>query len=400
MKTYYKTTIALGIALAFSASNAALAMEKDWKFHEDKWQEVISYGAVPIANESSGEWGPWSEFIQPAAGPAVPFLGQAEGDLYRPIPPVIPPILDTCPAGAACGYAIYKNKGGYEVSTLGYNNGENNGYYHGYYPATFIAYPTFGEPEDLYWHSWYKGQKGTLEGNFSLAPLDLNSPIDPPVLSESGDLKGHYYIPPSWSWLDPSGSASRHDESGGAYIDGELTSKAADQTADGYFKIYAYMQGGRVSECDGDCWSKTKVEGLYIAGYPTALAYMDTLRVNGAEATYKGYEILSHGFVKINVQFGPGTWNGRWYGPGFDAGGTVKMANIMSDPSKFSPNVVSGGVQGTFYGAGAQALAGVTDVTLSPNYGSDLRMVQPRDNIRHVDLFATKLVVPKPTKPE
>jgi hypothetical protein len=76
------------------------------------------------------------------------------------------------------------------------------------------------------------------------------------------------------------------------------------------------------------------------------------------------------------------------------------MANIMSDPSKFSPNVVSGGVQGTFYGAGAQALAGVTDVTLSPNYGSDLRMVQPRDNIRHVDLFATKLVVPKPTKPE
>jgi len=71
MSTYYKTTIALGIALAFSASNAALAMEKDWKFHEDKWQEVISYGSVPIANESSGEWGPWSEFIQPAAGPAV-----------------------------------------------------------------------------------------------------------------------------------------------------------------------------------------------------------------------------------------------------------------------------------------------------------------------------------------
>lgn len=389
MKTYYKTTIALGIAIAFSASNAALAMEKDWKFHEDKWQEVISYGTVPIANESAGEWGPWSEFIQPAAGPAVPFLGQAEGDQYRPIPPVIPPtppvVFDTCPAGAACGYAIYKNKGG----NVEYrSSGENSHYYNGYYPATFIAYPTFGEPDEGKW-----GTKGELDVNFSLAHLNGSNPSDPaPALSDSGDLSGHYYIPPSWMWwLDPSGSASRHDESGGAYIDGELTSKAADQTADGYFKIYAYMQGGGVSEYRGDGGSKTSVEGLYIAGYPTAGAYMDTLRGGFATARYEGREILSGGKVGINVQFGYGTWDGTWsgsgYGKAFGAAGTVTGNQIQSDPSKFSQNVISGQVQGTFYGATAQALAGVADVTLAQKCGPD---------VRHVDLFATKLVPQKP----
>ncbi|GAO35244.1 hypothetical protein SCT_0628 [Sulfuricella sp. T08] len=422
MKTYYKTTIALGVALAFSASNAALAMEKDWKFHEDKWQEVISYGSVPIANESSGEWGPWSEFIQPAAGPAVPFLGQAEGDLYRPIPPLpTPPVIDTCPAGAMCGYAIYKVKG----DKVEYRSYSEYGQYNGYYPATFIAYPTFGEPEGWlvkekvwvkdkhgghYEYVWVeKGTTGTLDVNFSLAHLNGSNPADPlPVPNESGNLSGHYYLPNSGAGY---GNASLdvpysyHDTE----IDGTLTKKAGYQTANGEFAIYAYMNGGSSVKCWSECGSLTSVEGYYIAGYPTALAYMDASRVGNVTARYEGNEILSGARVGINVQFGPGTWDGAWsssghystYVPAFGANGTITGANIQSTAVNTAANgyQVQGQVQGTFYGAAAQALAGVVDVTFSQKIVPDTRlMVQP--DIRHVDLFATQVVVPKPPKPE
>ncbi|MBU1690270.1 MAG: hypothetical protein KJ958_14105 [Gammaproteobacteria bacterium] len=407
MKTYYKTTIALGIALAFSAGNAALAVEKEWKFNEDKWQEVISYGSVPIANESSGEWGPWSEFIQPAAGPAVPFLGQAEGDLYKPIPPVIPPTSDACPTGAACGYAIYKVKGGDggEASSFGFHPVT-------YYPATFIAYPTFGDPEIWFKSEWVwvkdgkwsghwelqpveKGTTGTLDGNFSLAHLNGSNPSDPaPVPNASGDVSGNYYIP-SNSWQAPYGNAS----SGDANIDGKLTNDADRQTANGEFAIYAYMNGVKV-QCYSECVSRPGVEGYYIAGYPTALAYMDTARAEGMKATYYGHEILSGGHVRIKVEFGPSTWKGDWYGswsaPAFGANGTITGANIQSTAVTTGAYgyQAQGQVQGTFYGAVAQGLAGVADVTFTPKTvptGPEVRTVSLPE-IRHVDLFATNRV--------
>ena len=80
--------IAASVALAFAASHGAWAKDKNWEFHVEKWNQVISYGKVPIADDSVSQWGPWSEFVEPAAGPAVPFLAATEGEPYRPVPTV------------------------------------------------------------------------------------------------------------------------------------------------------------------------------------------------------------------------------------------------------------------------------------------------------------------------
>lgn len=409
MKTQ-NTVIALSLAFAFAASHGAWAAQKDWEYHEDNWGQVISYGKTPISNDSSSEWGPWSEFIEPAAGPVVPFLAETEGDKYRPyynpltpppsvtpgtppVEPPFPPAVDTCPPGVACGYAIYKNfssgggQGGYgydnscgQYGRCGDPGSGNNGGYNGYYPATFTANATFGDPGP--WGPWGMfGQKGSLDGNFGLAKLNGSDPN--PLFTASGDLSGHYYLPnSSWSWLfgPPSGNASRNDSSGGANIDGKLTSAADSQTANGAFKIYAYMNGKGWSECWSGCGQSSEgVTGYYIAGYPTAAAYMDTLRAGNVNAQYTGKEILGGGGVLIDVQFGPATWNGTWSGPGFTAAGTVTNANIQS--TSVGGNAASGQVQGTFYGSQAQGLAGVSDVNLN-------------NGTRHVDLFATQKVTP------
>lgn len=404
MKTK-NSMIALSVTLALAASHGAWAKEKDWEYHEDKWGQVISYAKTPISNDSASEWGPWSEFMEPAAGPAAPFIGEAEGDLYRPYhtpltpPPSgtpetpFPPAVDTCPAGMACGYAIYKNfssgsYGGYgydsscgQYGRCGEHGSGNNGGYNGYYPATFTANAAFGDPGP--WGPWGMfGQKGSLDGSFGLAKLNGSDGPDP-LFNASGDLSGHYYLPnSSWSWLfgPPNGNASRNDSSGGANIDGKLTTAADGQTANGAFKIYAYMNGMGWSECWSGCGGSSEgVTGYYIAGYPTLAAYMDTLRAGNVSATYTGNEILGGGGVVIDVQFGPATWEGTWSGPNFKAAGTVTGANIQS--TSFLTGATGGQVKGTFYGTTAQALAGVSDVNLN-------------NGTRHVDLFATQKVTP------
>lgn len=138
------------------------------------------------------------------------------------------------------------------------------------------------------------------------------------------------------------------------------------------------MNGRGWSECWSGCGRPSEgVTGYYIAGYPTAAAYMDTLRAGDVNALYKGNELLGGGGVEIKVWFGPATWEGTWSGAGFTAAGTVTNANIQSTSVKVGENATSGQVQGTFYGSQAQGLAGVSGVNLN-------------DGTRHVDLFATQ----------
>lgn len=446
MGTYYKTAIALGVALAFSASNAALAKEKDWKFHEDNWQEVMSYGKVPIANESTGEWGPWAEFAQPFAGPMVnvALLGEPTGDPYRPLPGVnTPPTTPTeppnvCPAGFACGYAIYMN---YTDPKHGdpYIDGPKKGY-KGPYPATFIASAEFNNTGEWnayvkeqvqvwhpgYWHwghyypGYYTtetqkvnevvGEKGTVTGNFAIASTN---PADPaPKLTESGNLSGtykvstttatlYYYDSVFGSTLTPgegAGSAQRSDSQGGAYIQGYTSGQPIVTGTDGQvglegyhnpylvydFKIYQY------TSCGYGCDRPSEgVIGTYIAGIPTTLEQIAGLPGGLKVGTYAGTELnnpLSQ--VNINVNFNSASWNGTWSGTGYagggnqswNAAGNISGQNIQS--TSVGGTATGGSVQGTFYGPQAQALGGVSDVTGGFAGG------------RHVDLFTTQRVTP------
>lgn len=396
MKTQ-NTAIALSIAFAFVASHGAWAAQKDWKFNDDKWVQVISYGNTPISNDSSSEWGPWSEFIQPAAGPAVPFLAESEGDKYRPYynpltpPPSVtppepfPPAIDTCPSGKMCGYAIYLNftrdgwddherdrygRDDHERDRYGRNDHERDRYGRGdrerdHYGRGDRERNHYGRNDHErdgwsygYWNDDREHDGGCGQGD-SCGKDKAYYPATFQVNSETSE----FVITPI-NTSDPTPNPST----------GTIPSGTPDPTLEGTFKIYAYMNGLGWTECGSGCGSKAGVSGYYIAGYPTLAGEMDTLRLGKVNAQYTGNEILGGGNVVIDVQFGPATWNGTWSKPGFTAAGTVTNANIQS--TSVGGNATSGQVQGTFYGAQAQALAGVSDVNL-------------KNGTRHVDLFAT-----------
>jgi len=102
MKTR-KTLIATCIAVLFT-STAAIAKDK-WDYHEGAWDNTRSYGKVVISQDSVQQWGPWEDFVEPAAGgPSIGLLGAGAGDRYLPIPQPIPPVVTGCGDGEWCGY--------------------------------------------------------------------------------------------------------------------------------------------------------------------------------------------------------------------------------------------------------------------------------------------------------
>ncbi|UCV27145.1 HupA family protein [Ferribacterium limneticum] len=109
MKTK-RTVIAACIATLF-ISGTVFAKDS-WEYHESGWNNVKSYGKVTIAQDSVGQWGPWEDFVEPAAGAPAPVAmpGMSGGDQYRNNPDIIViPEDKGCAAGAWCGYAIFKN---------------------------------------------------------------------------------------------------------------------------------------------------------------------------------------------------------------------------------------------------------------------------------------------------
>lgn len=73
------------VASLFSVGSA-IARDK-WEYNESAWDKAQSYGAVTVAQDSVQQWGPWEQFVEPAAGVSagVQFAGGGSGDLYRPI---------------------------------------------------------------------------------------------------------------------------------------------------------------------------------------------------------------------------------------------------------------------------------------------------------------------------
>jgi len=387
------TLIATIVMVMFAGANMAFAKQKS---HEDEYDQVNSYGDTTIAQDSASDWGPWKEFVQPAAGgPAAPFLAGGRSD-----PNPLPIVSQACPEGAACGYAVFKN---FEATEYGY--WKHHRYYtywdytypdeggdkkFGVFPATFTVYPEFGEPN--------KFGFGDLSGSFELVKMN---PSDPdPTFSESGLVEGWYqYHPYFGPMFGGYGEADRYDETGGASIEGKVDGSmythgvgwqpSAVAVGDdlGDFKVYMYVTGQPELAslyCEGDCSLNQKmgVLGAYVVGVPTSAEQMSAM--NTLMACYSGNELLSGARVEIGVNFNNATWNGEWSGyhqPYWTASGKVTGSNITSNA--LGGAAVSGLVQGTFYGSNAQNLAGVADVNLQ----SCCKGSEP---YRHVDLFVTE----------
>lgn len=284
------------------------------------YKDIKLCKGVTLQNDSAKQWGCWTQFAPPAAGPsAVGYLGQPGSEAY------LPPVTATqqgasCAAGSVCGYAYYINTNGDKVAD-------------GPYPALFTA---------------------TLQAamaSFQIQPTDPAAPA--PLFSYPGSLSSLF-------------------SKGGTTI---YSAKSGTDTIN--LQVMNYVSGSQVVTGFGSIYDSSTgatVKGFYVAGVPTSASDLSNLVFNNVSASYSGKE-LSGNSVNINVNFGTANWNGTW-GSGataWHAAGAVSGGNIQS--AAISGYYTGGNVQGTFYGANAQALAGISDVHNA--------------TIRHVDVFTT-----------
>ena len=111
--------------------------------------------------------------------------------------------------------------------------------------------------------------------------------------------------------------------------------------------------------------------GYFAWGTTTSQGSLDSLNAGNVSLNFTGPMSVNNattGSMTVNFGSNP-TWTGTWTNPSynFGAGGVVTVANLISQPDKFSNNVVGTGnfVQGALVGEpGARGITHVIDVTL------------------------------------
>lgn len=476
MKTK-RTIIAACIATLF-ISGTVFAKDS-WEYHESGWNNVKSYGKVVIAQDSVGQWGPWEDFVEPAAGAPAPVAmpGMSGGDQYRNNPDIIIiPEDKGCAAGAWCGYAIFKNStkvrndGGWYSSF----NSERDGYgSKKFSPALFTLWLNSNEfpiPEG--------GVPGTASWNLdplsSVAP-NFDSSGLPPIPVYFGDgtyspaewkkIYGHWVLVlPEGAKFDNRDDSLHHFATGNPEIESLLVPMSSDAASVSGFShnpkaneasssvgsgaFERAITGQTVWVFNGKYWTKewlaadpqvavgeferktvetqqvavenyakgysseypssttttTTTKGYYVAGVATPAAYLAGERAGNVNATYFGgsYDGSSQGTVLINVQFGTGTWDGKWNGAmDFQVAkgdGKINGANLFSNTisalAPCDPASYSGTVQGTFYGQQAGSIGGVSSVTKTMPQVETRTMVQtPVAQTQNAIFLANKVPV-------
>lgn len=416
MKTK-RTIIAACIATLF-ISGTVFAKDS-WEYHESGWNNVKSYGKVVIAQDSVGQWGPWEDFVEPAAGAPAPVAmpGMSGGDQYRNNPDIIIiPEDKGCASGAWCGYAIFKDStkikqiGGWDYRSMSY---EGDGYsFKKYSPALFTLMLT---PDGVLPNNKWWGTSGTA--SWSLDPLNG---ADAPNFADSGSpqaVKFYEYLNhfheqgegsstidgvshgPNWSgeaaamfatyggdrYFDKAITGTQYKVGEEKYVvyydwwgkphygwrDVYVTLKADPDVAIGQFErsVVSYTSGGDRQTMQ----TTTTTTGYYVAGIATPQSYLDSQRAGNVTANYVGgsFDGSQQGKVDITVKFAPGTWSGNWSQNGdfnFSAAGNVNGANISG--AVVNTRSMTGTVNGTFYGQQAGSIGGVSDVTKTTNCGT------------------------------
>lgn len=409
MKTR-QTIIAAAVA-ALLVSSSAFAKE----LHEDKWNHVKSYGNVLLTDDSVDNWGPWSDFVEPAAGAPSPVQmpGSGGSDPYKKTPDVL---TQGCAAGDWCGYAIFRDKskesGGdypsvYAREGMKHRTPMNAGLF----SLSFVADPSItagsGQGEGTVF--WRLTSLDTLVApNFT----DSGTPI-PVYFGGRRDDGLHHFrtVEPEYEAFMLSGTSDISSASGfshskrsyeaerglggrgpfemavsARYYDADNGWTKNDEVAVGKFmrQVETYTSGEEVRYYEGGSYSSTSTDGYYVVGIATPQAYLASQRAGDVTAFYRGgsFNGTSQGCVEIKVQFGTGTWNGSWSPMskgsfGFDASGTISGSKINSDSitSRQGIATASSYVQGTFFGQTAGSIGGVSSVTLTTN--NDARSLMP-----------------------
>jgi hypothetical protein len=396
IKIIKRNLLLAGIFLALMGQGA-MAGEGKRIFHEEKWKDTMAYGRIIISEDSAKEWGPWTEFVQPAAGgmtlAAVPqvttdgpsYFRPESADEYSPKYTQVvgpPPVTEGfCQAGEWCGYAAYQNyseeydeyeedygpyPGRIGITLSPADGGEGN--------ASWRLVSLFGAPNPNYGESgemeawWYNGL-----GNFDAYRETETDGGSDYAWACSGGECAWYYTPTEYvttGWFGRGMEQYMNGDGGEGY---------------GY-------------------WKSSETYGPFVAGITTPLTDIANLQAGNVIANYSGSTSGWGGDsspVYITVNFGPGTWSGSWnngsdgntntytdssgqlrvYGQvGFNAEGPINGANIQSTSVSANDGTVIGQVEGSFFGPDAGALGGVTDITKS---------TEGYTNAQYVDVFVT-----------
>lgn len=388
-KNLRKNLMLAGLSVAL-LSQPIMAEAKKWTFHEGKWKETKAYGRIPISEDSAREWGPWTEFVQPAAGPtpvaALPQISVDGPSYFRPESaneyspkytlPVPPPV-----SGEWQGYAAYR------YSEYGYGEGYTQ---YGPYPGRIGLRLSPNDPDAV----TVDGGEGEGIVSYRITDLDGN-----PVY-QSGDIGAEFYNGLS----DFYAYTSTSDESSYSYegIDGypPYNTETWDPIPGGQVTA-GWLWAGSGYYDDGYYYEGAEGWGVFVAGITTPLSDIANLQAGNVTAHYYGTTLDSWTPTHFEVNFGPGTWSGSvnngadgWTGTytdssgqvhvygqvGFNAEGTINGANIQSTSVSTDDlgATVSGSVQGTFFGSNADVLGGGIDIT---------KTTEGYDNAKYVDVF-------------
>lgn len=299
------------------------------------------YGDVTIAQDRVDQWGPWEEFEPPAAGP----LGytaanlQFQREAYRPLatpedqpqppqPPEVTALL--CAAGSLCGYGlqgVISRPSNEEVSE-----------------AAVVASTT------LHRITLERDVVENDDGSPSTPRLAIRLDQLPQGVSETGSLLAVLNGANETFY----GSADYKTQ---ALL--VLPAEDADHVTDDLnFFLSSYVEGSEGS---------TQRQLVGVVGRVTSTSDMDALRIEGQQATYRGWDYHQQsgqmGSVAIDVNFGSGTFSYATEGgvQSYQAQGVIRGSGYVA--TSFSTANTSGTLQGNFIGSNAAGTVGGASVT-------------------------------------
>jgi hypothetical protein len=281
----------------------------------------------PDAANSVLCWGPWAALAPAAAAPLVTLTlpeSPVDCDVIKEIAaqcvPKLEPVLpiEGCAPGTPCGF------------------------------ATIVSgFTSTGDPED------------TEFGRFELAPDATEFSVTPENGGEITSVPMTTVVTPRPDGYGNLRATGREGDAGSRLI------ARVKQDEDGAVLLAA------------DIWSHGTREnpqsGYFAWGTATSQAGLNALNAGNVSLTFSGPMSVNNSTTgNLTLKFGSNpTWTGNWTNPAysFGAGGVVSGANLVSQSSKFTDNVVGTGnfVQGALVGeaGGPRGITHIIDVTLT-----------------------------------
>ncbi len=317
------TALAAGIVASLIGVSAHAATQAEL-------QQIQLYSGVTIAQDSVKSWGPWEQFEAPAAGNRLPMpsFGSDISNLYRPIPPVVPPTEPpvVLPDQQLSGFGVFLEFNG-EGATRS---------------LTKIDATLSG---------------ATAPGTTSPATVSAAfTPIITPSIPFDSTGTLNYLSPGAYANAEGTVGAGRLTDLPG--IDSDAIQ------AWPVLVTYLNGQSGNVQTESSESGSVVMMYG--VVGRPTSNTDMSALRSGNFSATYTGKMLASSYDLSMKFNFGAGSGQAiisgdskTWVFTKFGINGaTASSTNVVAGGAS-----VSGSMQVLFTGASAAGAIGVANVT-------------------------------------